>query len=133
LLRQRIGVVVAVGSVVGCFFVFEVEGGVDERDVGESLGEVADQAFAVDVVFLGEQAKVVAEGKETVEERAGVAFAADGFEGADHPETAGEESAFAGREAVLDYLGVVAEDEAAVHQFALDGFDGASDAAVGGG
>ena len=30
LLRYRIGVVVAVGSVVGVFFAFEVEGGVDE-------------------------------------------------------------------------------------------------------
>ena len=41
----------------------EVEGGIDERDVGESLGEVADEAFVLDVVLLGEQAEVVAQAR----------------------------------------------------------------------
>ena len=91
----------------------EVEGRVDERDVRESLREVADQAFAIDVVFLGEQAEVVAQGEQALEEALRIFGAADGFEAADHPEAAGQKYAFAGRQAVVDLGGVVAKDEAA--------------------
>ena len=50
----------------------EVEGGIDQRDVRESLREVADQAFALDIVFLGEQAEIVAQRKQALEEAARV-------------------------------------------------------------
>ena len=85
----------------GCS-VFKVEGGGDQRDVAKGLGEVADKAAAIDVVFLREQAEVVAQLEQAGEEFAGVLDAADGFEGADHPEAAGEEDAFAGGKAVVD-------------------------------
>jgi hypothetical protein len=46
---------------VGSVFALEIEGGVYEGDVGEGLGKIADQALAIDVIFLGEQAEVVRE------------------------------------------------------------------------
>src|SRR5580698_4102369 len=127
--RGELRVVAQAGMVLA----IEVEGGVDHRDVGKSLGEVADEAFELDVVLLGEQAEVVAQGEQAIEEAARVVGAADGFEATDHPETAGEEDAFAGRQAVLDLFGVVAKNEASGHEIALNRFDGAADAVVGGG
>ena len=42
--------------------------GVDEPDVGERLGKVADQAPSFGVVFLGEQAHVVAQSDQSREQ-----------------------------------------------------------------
>jgi hypothetical protein len=67
-------------------------------------------------------------------EGARVVEAADGLEAAHHPETAGEEGAFAGGKTVLHFGCVVAQDKtiwAARHEFALDGFDGAPDTRIG--
>ena len=44
------------------------EGGIDQRDVGEGLREVAHQPSGQRVVLLGEQAEVVAQGQEPLEE-----------------------------------------------------------------
>jgi hypothetical protein len=41
--------------------------GVDQRDVTEGLGKVADQPAGGGVVLLGEQADVVAQGEQPVE------------------------------------------------------------------
>ena len=48
----------------------EVEGGVDQADVRERLGDVADLPARMRVVLLGEQAHVVAEREEPLEDRA---------------------------------------------------------------
>ena len=47
----------------------QVHGGVDQRDVRERLREVADQAPAPRVVLLGEQADVVAQRQQPLEQR----------------------------------------------------------------
>src|SRR5215204_284438 len=48
---------------------FEVQGGHDQRHVAERLREVAELAPQARVVLLGEQADVVAEREQTLEER----------------------------------------------------------------
>ncbi len=50
----------------------EGEGGVYECEVAEGLGEVAELAVADGVVFLGEQADVVAQIEEPLEQLAGL-------------------------------------------------------------
>lgn len=65
---------------------FEEAGGVEEADVGEGLGEVAGEAAGLGVVALGEEADVVADGEEALEEAAGVLVAAEEGEAVDEPE-----------------------------------------------
>jgi hypothetical protein len=43
----------------------------DQREMGEGLREVAELALGVRIVFLGEQPDIVAEGEQSLEERAG--------------------------------------------------------------
>lgn len=45
----------------------EVVGRVDERDVGERLGEIANKALRLRIVFLREQAHVVAQSHKSLE------------------------------------------------------------------
>ena len=46
------------------FHMCQVHGGVNETHMTERLGKIADEPFCVDVIFLGEEADVVAEGEE---------------------------------------------------------------------
>src|ERR1039458_8018724 len=64
----------------------QIEGRVDQCDVREGLREVSDQAFPLDVVFLREQAEIVAQSQQPLEERPRVLEAADRLERAHHPE-----------------------------------------------
>jgi hypothetical protein len=48
----------------------EIVRGVYKTDVGEGLWEVPDKALRDDIVFLRQQAQVVAKAKQAVEERA---------------------------------------------------------------
>ena len=70
-------------------------GGVDERDVREGLREVADEAPRHRVVLLGEEAEVVAQREQALEERPRVVDAADQVQAVGEPERAGEERALA--------------------------------------
>ena len=47
------------GAVAQAGTILQVIRGIDQGNVRESLGEVADQALTARVVFLGEQAHVV--------------------------------------------------------------------------
>ena len=67
----------------------------------EGLREVADQAAGRGVVLLGEQADVVAEGQQPLEQFHGLLVAAHERVVVGEPEAAGEEGAFAGRQPVL--------------------------------
>ena len=43
----------------GAMLGIEVDDGVDQSDMRESLGEIADEALFLEMIFLGEQADVV--------------------------------------------------------------------------
>ena len=47
---------------IGC----KVESGIDQRDVAEGLGEVADHAVVLGVVFLTEQADIVTQSEQAL-------------------------------------------------------------------
>jgi hypothetical protein len=92
-------------SIVPClarraFDVDEVEGRFDQREVGEGLREVADLLARVPVPLLGEEADVVAQVEELLEQPARVAAAALQEVVVDEPGRAGEEGALLPREAV---------------------------------
>ena len=64
----RIGDSCGAGSGSGRGAVFEIEGSVDQRDVGEGLGEISDQALAVESYSSDKQAEVVAQREKPLEE-----------------------------------------------------------------
>ena len=76
------------------------ERGADEREVGERLREVAELAAGDRVVFLGEQADVVAEVEQPLEQLARLVVPALQRQHLDEPERAGEEDALAGGQPV---------------------------------
>src|SRR4051812_12715947 len=71
----------------------QAQGRVDQGDVAEGLREVADLALQARVPLLGEEAQVVAERQELLEELAGLVDPADHREVVRHPERAGQERA----------------------------------------
>src|SRR5260370_12839298 len=64
--------------------VFEIEGGIDESDVGERLGKIPDQPLALDVILFREQAQVVAQQENAFKQRSRIVDAANGFQAAHH-------------------------------------------------
>src|SRR4051794_29529736 len=84
-------------------------GGVDQADVAESLGEVAQQFTGRGVDLLGEQAEVVAEADGRGERLPRLADLAGEGMGLGQPERAEEEGALLALEAVV---GPVPVDEA---------------------
>ena len=68
------------GAVAHVRSVFEIECRVDQRDMREGLGKVADQALALDVVLFRKQAEVVAQLEQAFKERSCILHAADGLE-----------------------------------------------------
>src|ERR1700730_2857592 len=73
---------------------------VNKRNMGECLGEAANQTLSASVVFLREQADVVAQADQPLEQVPRVGGASDQDIGAGEPEATGKEGAFAGRQAV---------------------------------
>src|SRR5829696_8377610 len=113
----------------------QVVGRVDEGDVGERLGEVAELAAGRRVELLSQQADVVAEGEEALEDGQRLLTPAHQGQVVGQPEGAGQERPLAGRQPVhrLRPLGRVAVDEAVDHQLALDGRHRGLDPRVAGG
>src|SRR5712692_10850855 len=109
----------------------QIVGGVDQRHVGERLGEIAEKALCPRVVFLGQQAEIVAQRQQPLEHRLGFLIATDHRERVREPEAAGQERAFLAGQAVVDPLRPVPQHEPVHHELALDGFDGADDARMG--
>ena len=98
--------------------------------MAERLGEVADLAASRDVVLLREQAEVVAQPEQAVEQRSGFVDPAVEGERADQPERAGEELSLVARQPVVGVGRRVARDEAIAAELARDRVDGARDALV---
>ncbi|MET3932189.1 hypothetical protein ABIE00_000235 [Arthrobacter sp. OAP107] len=94
--------------------VVELQGAVDEGEVAEGLGGVAQLPLVLGVPFFAEQADVVPKAEEAVKELDGFVVAANAEEGVNEPEGAGEEDAFGAGQPVVACLRVVAEDESAL-------------------
>ena len=101
--------------------------------MAEGLRKVAHLALVDRVVLLGQQAKVVADRQQALEQGLGVVDPADGDIGVDQPEGADQEGALGGVEAVVDFAGVIPVDEAVVQEVALDGLDRTDVAGIVGG
>ena len=98
--------------------------------MAERLREVADLPPPRDVVLLGEQAEVVGQPEQPLEQRARLVDAAVERERADQPERAGQELALVARQSVVGLGGRVARDEAVAAKLARDRVDRAGDALV---
>ena len=101
-----------------------------KREVAERLREVADLPLARDVVLLCEQAEVVAQAEQPLEQRARLVDAAVERERVDQPERAGQELAFVARQPVVGLGGRVARDEAVAPELARDRVDRSGDPLV---
>ena len=69
----------------------QVEGGVHQADVGEGLGEVANQAIVGRVVLFRQQSDVVSQAEQALVEADCLVTASHEGEGVNEPEVAGEE------------------------------------------
>src|SRR3954447_1824590 len=77
-----------------------VERGRDEREVRERLWEVPEQAVLLRVVLLGEEADVVCEADQLLEQRMRLVVPAEQLVAVDEPEGAREKDTFARGEPV---------------------------------
>src|SRR5262249_5691068 len=84
----------------GLLLLAEVERRIDEGHMGEGLREVAEEAARGRIVLLSEQAHVVGELEQPLEQLQRLAPAALQAEVVREPETAGEKHAFPRRQAV---------------------------------
>src|SRR5690349_11003464 len=90
LAAQTSGGMIVVRGAMRCWPVRhrKIVGAVDERDVREGLRKIAQLAFETRVVFLGQQANVVAQSKQPLEETMRVFVTAHRFQTVDQPERA---------------------------------------------
>ncbi len=95
-----------------------------------ACGKLPTSRFSARVVFLAQQADVVAQRQQPVEQAARILPALLQDIGVDQPEAAGEERALPRRQAVIRCLGVVAHDESVDQQPLLDRLQGAAHARV---
>src|SRR6516165_4863118 len=93
------------GGSCPCPLAAEDPGRVDQGEVGECLREVADLPPTGDVVLLGVQAQVVAQGEQPLEQLPRLGLAAVQRERLDQPERAGKELALTARQAVVGGIG----------------------------
>ena len=98
----------------------EVPGGVDEPNVREGLWEVAEHPLAVVVPLLRQQAHVVADGEQSLEDLEGLVVAPGHRQVVDEPERAQEERALTGRQAIHvgGLQGLVAQHQTLVGEVA---------------
>ena len=101
--------------------------GVDQRDVGERLGIVAQQASRLRIELLGEQAELVRPAGHVVEQLAGLVVPAVQGEGLDQPVRAREERSLLSLERVVLQISV---DEVRSAELLADGVDRAGDPGV---
>src|SRR3546814_15140880 len=80
-----------------CSSDLQVAGGVDQRQMRKRLREIAELAPVHRVVFLGQQADVIAQAQQPFEQSAGFRVPAEQDVIVGEPETAGEKGALAGQ------------------------------------
>src|SRR3954467_11871943 len=114
-------------------FLAQVHRGIDQRDVREGLREVAQLAAAARVGFLGEQADVVGEAAQALEQLARLGAPAEQDQAVGEPEAAGEEHPLALGQPVERFARAIAQHEAVLRELALDRLDGAAHARVAAG
>src|SRR5689334_18133327 len=120
------GEAVAVALLVGD----HVGDGVDQRQVGEGLGEVAQMAAALRLELLGVEVEPAGGGEQALAERPRPRALADLRERRDEPEGADQEAALLAAEAVVGLLDLVAEDEPVLGQLGGDRLDRGAHARV---
>src|SRR5207302_1177837 len=97
---------------------------------GESLRKITDHAAVPKIVLLAEQADIIAQAQQAIEQVSRLLEPLLQDIGIDQPEAAGQEGALAGRQTVLHLRGVVAHHESLPQEPLLDGADGAADARI---
>ena len=109
----------------------DVHHGVDEREVGERLREVAQVASAVRLDLLGVEQQRAGVGEQLLAQRPGPVQLADLGERRDEPERADRERALLTRQPVVGLLHAVAQHQAVDRQLVGDRQDGRPHALVG--
>src|SRR5271155_3538979 len=104
--------------------------GIDDAHMREGLREIAEKAFPPWIVFLGEEAKVVAQGQQPLEQRDGVLMAANQREAVRQPKRANKESSLTARQPVTAGSCRVAHDQAIDDQLSFNRLDRADDARI---
>src|SRR5215469_12443001 len=104
--------------------------GVDNCDVRESLRKISELAFGGGIVFFGEQAEIVSECEQALEQRDRIVAPANQRKAVGEPETAREEDAFARRQSIRPGGAWVAAHKPIMHKLALDRRDRAANAQI---
>src|SRR5215470_4230289 len=104
----------------------QAQGRSDERKMRECLREIAKLPLRLRIVFLGEQADIVAQREQTLEQGRcfGVAMLQLVIVG--QPKTAGQKNTFPGRQTIDVVLGSITQHEAVDHELPLDRRDRAT-------
>ena len=102
----------------------KIVGRVDQRDMGECLRKISELALQHGIVFLGQQANVVAQIEQPHEEIPRLLMAAGQRKVIRQPKCARQEGSLTRRQAINTGLGRVPEHQAAVEQLSLDCADG---------
>src|SRR4029450_7043532 len=103
----------------------------DQGEMAERLREVPDLSLPSHVVLFGQQAEIVGQADEPLEQGTRLRDSAGGRERADQPERAGEELSLVAGEPVVGVGGRVARDEAVSAEVARDRIDRGGDPLVG--
>src|SRR5262249_35789984 len=99
-LNHRLDIVLSRALIQRLLEPCQVERTVDERYMGECLRKITDQAAGTRIEFLAQHSDVIAQGQQSVEQATGVRQAIFQDVRIDQPEAAGEERAFARRQAI---------------------------------
>jgi hypothetical protein len=107
-----------------------VRDGVDQGEVGEGLGEVAEVPAGARLELLRVEVEPAGEVEQPLAERPRPRRLAYLREGGDEPEGADQEGPLLAAQPVVGLLDLVAEDEAVSGQLSLDRLDGRADPRV---
>src|SRR5882757_1744789 len=99
------------GTGAGPFFLLvihhQVQGGVDQGDMGKCLGEIAQHALVLGIIFLGIEADVIGQPAQLAKQPHGRSPASHQGVIVCQPETAGQKRALARRQSVHTGIGLV--------------------------
>src|SRR5580704_10022005 len=103
----------------------QMGGGVDNRGVRKRLRKIAEKTLRDGVVFLGEEAEIVSEGKQAVEQFHGVRPPADQVEAVGEPKAAGKKNPFTRGQSIGALTGAISIDKAVGDEVLLNRCNGA--------